>query len=445
MILVIDLGTQSFRATVIDRHGRPLSESSTPIATHRDGPVAEQDPLQWRAALLLALERFGSLPIRAVTASATLSGLVCLDANGHPLRPAILYGDRRPASQLPAIEASPAYLACPFRAYSGDFLPQLHYLRSAEPHHFHAAQYLLDATGYLNFLLTTEATLDRYTTLTCYGDPTPEFPAVGRIVDPGEIIGRAPALSNAPVICVSYDSAAAYLGTALNQPGEALDISGTVTSFGVLAGRQIIDPHRRIFSIPYHGNWLVRGSTAMSGPVLDWAKDTLGDGSFSSFDTAVLQSPPGANGVTFLPFLAGARSPIWDPSASGTFHGITSQTTKADLARAVYEGLCFALLHIIATIESCGAPVHSIQLAGGLSRNPLLNQLKADITGKPVLPQQSTEVTTLGSATIAARVLGWLGPNDSFCATAAPLTPQNHHAFLPAFRRYNRLIDSLYS
>lgn len=445
MILVIDLGTQSFRATVIDRNGRPVSECSIPITTHRDGPIAEQDPLQWRAALLEALERIDPQPILAVTASATLSGLVCLDANGLPLRPAILYGDRRPASQLAAIEASPSYLACPFRAYSGDFLPQLHYLRSAEPQHFQAARYLLDATGYLNFLLTKEATLDRYTTLTCYGDPTAEFPAVGRIVDPGEIIGHTPAVANAPVISVSYDSAAAYLGTALNEPGEALDISGTVTSFGVLSPEQIIDPLRRIFSIPYHGKWLVRGSTAMSGPVLDWAKDTLGDGSFASFDDAVLQSPPGANGVTFLPFLAGARSPIWDPSASGTFHGITSQTTKADLARAVYEGLCFALLHIIATIEACGAPVHSIQLAGGLSRNPLLNQLKADITGKPVLPQQSTEVTTLGSATIAARVLGWLGPNESFCATSATLTPHDHEAFLPAFRRYTRLIASLYS
>lgn len=439
MILLIDLGTQSFRATVLDRTGRRVSEFSRPIATHRDGLIAEQDPRVWRDALRAALATVDRDAIRVVAASATLSGLVCLGADDEPLRPAILYGDRRAASQLAVIEARATYQESPFRAYSGDFLPQLLYLRTAEPEHYARAKYLLDATGYLNYLLTGEATLDRYTTFTCYGDPTGEFPMVGRIVEPGETIGPALGFADARVVSVSYDSAAAYLGTRLTEDGEALDISGTVTSFGVLADREVFDPARRVFSLPYGDRWLVRGSTAMSGGVLEWARQTLLGCSFEEFNAAVLQSVPGANGVTFLPFLAGARAPLWEPAATGVFHGLTAQTTRADLARALYEGLCFSLLHIVVTIEELGAAVRSIQLGGGLSRNPLLNQMKADVTGKPVRAQLDTEVTTLGAASIAARAMGWLAPGESYCAAGEVYTPRELYG--EAFERYLRVVD----
>lgn len=442
MILVIDLGTQSFRASLVDRDGRCQLAYSCPIETHRDGPIAEQDPTVWRAALHSALQQIDKSSITAVTATATLSGLVCLDAQDEPLRPAILYGDRRAAVQLPAIEATAQYQQSPFRAYSGDFLPQLHYLRDYEPAHFQNAKLLLDATGYLNYLLTGQPTLDRYTTLTCYGDPSGQFPHLGRIVEPGAIIGPALDCAQAPVFSVSYDSAAAYLGSSLLEPGDALDISGTVTSFGVLTNRQIIDPQRRVFPIPYGDRWLLRGSTAMSGGVLEWARQTLFDGTFAEFDQAVLSAPPGANGVTFLPFLAGARAPIWQPAATGTFHGLTAQTTRADLARAVYEGLCFSLQHIVETIEQLGATVNNTQLGGGLSRNALLNQMKADVTGKPVRPQLDTEVTTLGAASIAARALGWLPPGGSYCRPGAAITP-HHSAYQPAFTRYKALLQKV--
>jgi sugar (pentulose or hexulose) kinase len=462
MILVIDLGTQSFRATVLDKTARRVWEWSRAIDTHRDGVIAEQDPNHWRDALFAALAAIRSedslaSQIRAVTCSATLSGLVCLDAEGHPLRPAILYGDRRPASQLPVIESLEEYRTSGWRAYSGDFLPQLAYLRNEEPQTYAAAHLLLDATGYLTYLLTGQPTLDRYTTFTCYADPTakPALPAsllqqlgidagkLGRVVNAGDSLG---AVLQAEVISVSYDSTAAYLGSPLNCAGDALDISGTVTSFGVLSPARIVDPRRRVFSIPYGSQWLVRGSTAMSGGVLEWARQALVDGSFEEFDRLVSTAPPGANGVLFLPYLAGARSPLWEPSASGVFHGLTPQTSRADMARAVYEGLCFSLQHIVATIESCGAPVHTIQLGGGLSRNALLNQMKSNITGKPVSPQQDNEVTTLGSASIAARAIGWLAANESYCTLGNAVLPDPalQQVYGDAFTRYCELASHLF-
>lgn len=464
MILIFDLGTQSFRATVLDRTGERQFEWSCPIESTSRDSIAEQNPLDWKNALFNAIEALKqnnqlTSQIRLITASATLSGLVCLDDEGQPLRSAIMYADRRPASQLPAIESHSEFQKSGWRAYSGDFLPQLCYLRNEEPHIYSRSRWLLDSTGYLNYLLTGQTTLDRYTTYTCYADAAKrDLPAqlmehlkidkskLGRIVDAGESLGVAHNFESVPVISVSYDSAAAYLGSQLQHPGDALDISGTVTSFGVLTNTRMVDPARRVFSIPYGNQWLVRGSTAMSGGVLEWARQTLFDGGFDQFDQAVSASPPGANGVTFLPYLAGARAPLWEPSACGVFHGLSAQTTRADMARAVYEGLCFSLDDIIATIESCGVPVTSIRLGGGLSRNALLNQMKADITGKTVLPLVDQEVTTLGSATVAARTLGWLKAGESFSKAGAAIEPQQSVAleYQEAFTRYRKLTATLW-
>jgi sugar (pentulose or hexulose) kinase len=180
--------------------------------------------------------------------------------------------------------------------------------------------------------------------------------------------------------------------------------------------------------------------------VLEWARQTLFDGSFDQFDQAVSASPTGANGVTFLPYLAGARAPVWEPAACGTFHGLSAQTSKADMARAVYEGLCFSLHDIIATIESCGVPVTSIRLGGGLSRNPLLNQMKADVTGKTIFPLIDQEVTTLGSATVAARQLGWLQAGESFSTAGPAIEPKQSVTgdYREAFARYRNLIATLW-
>lgn len=463
MILIFDLGTQSFRATVLDRKGHRHFEWSRPVTSNLKGNIAEQNPSDWKSALedsfreILACDF--AAQIQAITATGTLSGLVCLDENGDCLRPAILYSDRRAASHLPSIESHPEFQLSGWRAYSGDFLPQLCYLKNEEPHIYQRSKWLLDSTGYLNFLLTGKATLDRYTTYTCYSDAgAPELNPhlfhqlgidrnkLGQIVHPGESLGTASQLNHAQVFSVSYDSAAAYLGSELNQPGDSLDISGTVTSFGVVSSSRLIDPARRVFSIPFQEKWLVRGSTAMSGGVLEWARKNLFDQEFDQLDLAVTASPPGANGVTFIPYLTGARAPLWDPSACGVFYGLSAQTNRADMARAVYEGLCFSLQDIIFTIHDCGTRVNHISLGGGLSQNPLLNQMKADITGKVVYPYVDQEITTLGSATIAARHLGWLNSEESFFRKGAAVHPQTEHQerYQAAFDRYQKLVRQLF-
>ncbi|MBL8233702.1 MAG: hypothetical protein JNL98_34715 [Bryobacterales bacterium] len=480
LILLIDLGTQSLRATILDRSGNRVFAKSLPVSTHRTGSCQEQDPIEWRDGMLQLLATVGADrdlagSIRAIAACGTLGGLVAIDPQGRPLRPALLYSDPRPSDYIEAVEATKHFRELQrltgWRAFAGDLLPQAMWLSRQEPGIYGRAQLLLDSTGYLNFVLTGRRTLETYSAYSCYAHPAePGVPAgllaeldldarrFGCPIASGEQVGMlcrkvalAVGLPECPVISVPYDSMTAYLGAGLHETGDALEISGTVTSFGVLHPAPVIDFERRVYAFPLPGtsNWLVRGSTSASGSALEWAKrEFIADG-FESFDRLVSASPPGANGVLFLPYLSGERSPLWNPSARGVFFGILGSTTRADIARAVYEGICFSLRHIQAVMSSNRIPIGKVKLAGGLSQNRILNRIKADVTGKTLLCLRDHEITTLGAASVVGRALGWYSGEQEACeallSVETEYTPQPAAArvYDQQFRTYVELVERL--
>lgn len=480
VVLVIDLGTQSLRGTVLDCEGNRLGCWSIPITTRREGALCEQDPQEWKQALDRVLMEVGrqaqwAASLQAVAACGVLATAVAVDQCGQPLRPAVLYSDTRPARWLGEIENSTALSrmrhSAGWRPYAGDLLPQVLWLAREEPETYRRARCILDSTGYLNYLLSGALTMDAYTRLTCYGDPSsPELPLnllqelgldparLGSPVAVGAILGTLrPELAAAcglpccPVVSAPYDSMTAYLGAGLQQWGEALDISGTVTSFGVLHPAPVVDLDRRVYSVPLpeENGWLVRGSTAMAGGALEWARSAIFRVGFEEFDSLVRSSPPGARGVIFLPYLAGERAPLWNPDARGVFFGLTASTTTGDLARAVYEGICFSLRHIQSVMETHGVRIGAVKLAGGLARNPLLNRIKAGITGKTLVPLEDFELTTLGAAALAGRAIGWYGSAEEAAAVLVrvgePVEPPPGEAevYSDQFRLYLRLVESV--
>jgi xylulokinase len=467
-LLIIDLGTQSMRANVFDRSGRVHWHHAQPLSIDRAGERCEQDPADWERVLRHILLTVGSQPgladgLKGIAATGTLAGLVCLDAAGVPLRKAILYADGRPAVQVAEIEAHPEFAPIReqtgWRATVGDFLPQVAYLRQCEPDHYTRSRWLLDSTGYLNHLLTGRAAVDAFTLFSCYS-LTGAFPhrllaalgidesKLGTPMRIGQSIGllrpewcREYGLPPCPVFSIPYDSASAYLGADLRRPGEALDISGTVTSFGVLHRRQVQDRERRIYSLPYEHLWLVRGSTAAAGAALEWARTIVLRGSHAEFDALVAAAPAGANGVLFLPYLSGERAPLWNPEATGAFAGLRASSTLADMMRAVAEGICFSLLHIQTVIEENGVQIGDVLLAGGLARNQQFNRIKADITGRRLIPLEDFELTMLGAATIAGGALGWWTRQDAAALLLRRQTPIDpdpgqHARYRHDFARY---------
>jgi len=340
-----------------------------------------------------------------------------------------------------------------------------------EPDVYARAQVVLDSTGYLNFVLTRRPSLESYSTYSCYArpgsagvpaglmrelglDPARFGPAVAAGDPLGTLhpeIASQVGLPECSVISLPYDSMTAYLGAGLCETGDALDISGTVTSFGVLHPAQVIDSERRIYSFPLPANskWLVRGSTSASGSALEWAKrEFVGDG-FGAFDDLVSASPPGANGVLFLPYLAGERSPLWNAHARGVFFGLTGSTTRADMARAVYEGLCFSLRHIQTVMRANQVTIGKVKLTGGLSQNRLLNRIKADVTGTTLLALRDHEMTTLGAASVVGRALGWYADEQEASAALLAIEeefsphPANARLYDEPFGRYVELSDHL--
>ena len=158
---------------------------------------------------------------------------------------------------------------------------------------------------------------------------------------------------------------------------------------------------------------------------------------------------PGAEGLTFLPYLAGERTPWWKPRARGALLGLALDTSRAAIARAVYEGLAFSLAHIVRTVEDCGVRPREIRLAGGLARNDLLAQMKADILGVPLARLDDHELTTRGLTAIAAVGIGLYPDHGEAVRSVATIQrrflpdPARAEAYRKAERRYRRYAEAL--
>jgi len=455
VILAVDLGTQSLRLSIVAADGTKPWTWSRPIATRTVGDVSEQDPGGWDELLrqgFAELRRAGFSPV-AVAAAGPLAGWVPHDSEGRALGPALMYFDRRSTADLVALESVDGGRSDGLRATIADPVPHLLRLRREDPAVFSRTHRLLDATGHLVARLTGgSATLDAYTALRLPSPATARALGIdagrfGRKTGIGDIVGMlAPEFgASVPVVAATFDSKCAYIASGIAKPGEALDISGTVTSFGVVAKSRLIDPARRVYSVPLDEAWLVRGSMGGTGSVLEWAR---GDLPFDDYEKRAAGVVPGAKGVTFLPFHSGARAPLWQPGARGAFLDLSLDTDRAPMARAVFEGLALGLKHIVETMVDCGAAVGEVRLAGGLARSDLLARLKADILGRPVVRCTDHELTTLGLAVIAHTALGVfpsrVAASRALVHLAGRIDPGPDAAsYAAAYRRYVAGVEAL--
>jgi sugar (pentulose or hexulose) kinase len=460
-ILAVDLGTQSLRVSAVAADGATLWRWSKPVTSFIDGARNEQDPAEWSALVEEALAEAGRAGVRpaAVAAAGPLAGWVPMSGD-RPLGPATMYFDTRAAEDTARLAEILAERPEAPRPTVADPLPQLLRLRRERPGIAGAMDRLLDATGFLVQRLCGEAVLDPYTAIRLYGSQM-----TGRLGIDTAVFGRPSPLgervgvltpryaahlggSAIPVISATFDSKCAYIASGITGAGEALDISGTVTSFGIASPRRLIDPGKRVYSVPLDDVWLVRGSMGGTGSVLEWARAELFGQGFAAMEASIAAIPPGAAGVTFLPFHSGARAPLWNPHARGAFLGLGLDASRSAMARAIYEGLCFGLRHITETMAEGGVAARDIRLAGGLARSDLLSQMKADVLGCPALRLADHELTTAGLVVIAAAALG-LYPDRrtasrAIVAVADRFSPSPDRArYDEPYRRYRAAVDTL--
>ena len=439
-ILAVDLGTTEAKAGVIALDGRLLGSARARYALHLDeaNGVAEQDAEAWwgafvaasRAALAEAASRppasggsggvagpGGPGPdIVAIAFDGHGPSLVAADELGRPVAPAITWLDRRPLAQQARLEAATGLFG-----WSLGVLPAALWLEEHRPEAAARARWYLNSWEYLGLRLSGRAALS----LTP-GQPVapaagvaaaglaahkvPPTVAVGTVLA-GLLAGPADELglrSGIPVVSGHVDAFASFNGAGLRVPGDAVDVGGTAGGFGVYTDRPYQIPGLFSSPAPIPGLWNVGGAFAATGRALDWFRDSIvrdADTTTSLIAEAV-PTPPGADGLVFLPYMAGERSPLWDPTARGAFAGLTLAHGRGHLVRAILEGAALAIRHIVAPMQAAGIPIRSMVVCGGPAQSRLWNQVKADVTGLTVEVPAILETAMVGAAVAAAAAIG---------------------------------------
>ena len=211
-----------------------------------------------------------------------------------------------------------------------------------------------------------------------------------------------------PVLAGMVDSFSSLHGAGLAAPGDAVDTGGTSGGLAVYWDSPPTVHGAWVAPAPLPDRWIVGGAMTATGKALDWLADSvLGGIPVGELIGEAATIRPGADGLVFLPYLAGERSPLWDPGARGAFVGLNLAHTRAHLARAVLEAAALALRHVATPIVAAGLRIDHLVVTGGTARSDTWNQIKADVLGVPVLVPAVRETAMLGAAILGSVEVGW--------------------------------------
>jgi xylulokinase len=407
-VLGLDLGTTEAKAALVGLDGTLYGLGRAPIPTvHGPDGRAEQDPRDWWRAIATATRSIEALSSRDVAVAAICGvgqgpTLAVLDGDAEPIRAAITWQDRRAG------------------AGGWGILPKIAWLANEDPDAAAEARWLLTSWDALGLWLTGEAAQTRqgHEAAMARGDLEAAGVRAAQVADAlpfGTPLGAlradvAPALGlrpGIPVVAGVNDGTASMLGAGLRLPGDAVDTGGTSGGIGIYADREVVVPGLFAAPAPLPGRWVVGGAMAATGAAVDWIRGvTGGDWSTDELFAAAAAVPAGADGLVFLPYLAGERAPIFDEQARGAFVGLTLGHDRAHLARAVLEGAALALRHVAEPLAAAGAPVRELRLTGRASRDDVWARIKADVLRVPVAIPAIGDTAVLGAAILAAAATG---------------------------------------
>jgi xylulokinase len=486
--LGIDVGTGGTRALLVDERGKVRHAVTAPHEEMRmERPLwAEQHPQNWWEAAqqairgLLAQAGAKGTDIRGIGLSGQMHGLVLLDESDRVIRPALIWCDQRSQAQVDAInqrigkEAVPAFIANP--VLTGFTLPKLLWVRDHEPDLFARVRRLLLPKDYLRFQLTGE-----YASDVSDASGTALFDVVNRkwsyemaakleldgsilprVAESSEIMGRISQRAardtglaeNTPVVAGAGDQAASAVGNGIVKPGL---VSCTLGTSGVVFAHMrapAYDPPGRVHTFCHAagGAWHVMGVTQGAGLSLQWFRNNLAPGtSYEDLTKEASTSPAGADGLFWLPYLMGERTPHLDASARGGWIGLTARHTRANLIRALLEGVSYSQKDCLDIVEQLSGPVESVRVSGGGARSAFWRQMLADVFGKRVAVVETQEGSAYGAALLALVGTGAYASVEEVCGAAIheidSVSPQPQHtsAYAQGHRTYRSLYPALAS
>jgi xylulokinase len=482
-VCVINLGLKSMRAAVFDESGVRLAIAHRAITTQMGEGRVEQDPEHWwqagQAVLAEVLaDRRIAARVDVLTVTASAGCLVPMRADGTTLGNAIMISDVRASDQAARIEASAAFRALADgrgRVTPDLILPKILWLREMDRARFDEASWFATPNDFLLYRLTGELLTDHNNASKyLYDIARQDYPAallselgidpakLPRVVAPGttslpirdEIRQRFGLPNGVQAVVATYDAICAVYGAGVANVGDSCDVSGTVTSFRVLTDSVPRDETGRLFTAPHltSGLYLTGGSNNLGGGVIEWAKQLLyvnENDPYSRMAAEATDAPPGAAGITFLPYLLGERAPVWDVNARGVFFGLGRNHQRGDLIRAIFEGVGYSVLDIADRLREMDVRIDRVSASGGLARIEPINQIKADMLGVPVSTTVEIESTALGAGLIALVCAGRFHSLDEAVTACVQLgrpydpDPARTQMYIDFFGVYRSLYEQL--
>src|SRR5215468_124670 len=436
-----DIGSQSVKALLLDPDGRESGSAGQGCTmSHPASGWAEQDPAQWRDGLaaavrqLLAAAGIAPAAVTHLGLASQVDGVVPVDRSLRPIRPAIIWLDRRASDQADALAAKlgadAIFATTGLVADSSHIAPKIMWLREHEPQTYRAAACFPPAGGYLLGWLTGTVAQDHANAsstllydvssgawdgamLNASGiDPAALAPIRPAHQIAGTLTAEAAAAlgldRRCAVVVGTGDEHGACVGAGAIVPGLVADVTGTAEPVAVTAPGPVFDAEHVVETHAHAitGLLLVENPGFVSGGCTLWCgENILGTDQAGLFVQAAM-APPGSDGVLFLPALSGATVPRWNDKMRGVFAGLAMNHGRAELARAVIEGCTFALRDVLGRMDALGLSGAEIRVVGGGARSELWLQIKADVTGRLVQPVLSAEPTAAGAAILAGLAAG---------------------------------------
>ncbi len=449
-VMGIDVSTTATKAVLVAEDGSVAAVGVSEYDFQTPQPMwSEQEPASWWQAAkeaiqaVLASADAAGADVRAVGLTGQMHGLVLLDSEDQVLRPAILWNDQRTGAECDEIRRRiglERLIAITGNdALTGFTAPKMLWVRNNEPELYEKAAHALLPKDYLRLRLTGEHATDKAgaggTVLLDLAarDWSPEVLEALEI-DPrllpatfegpevtGMITAEAAAATGlamgTPVVAGGGDQAAGAVGTGAVSEGIVSLSLGTSGVVFVSTDEPRYEPAGRLHAFPHAvpGRWHLMGVMLSAGGSLRWFRDAFTPGAdYEALTASAAEVEAGADGVTFLPYLTGERTPHPDPLARGAFVGLSVRHTLGHLTRAVLEGVAFGLKDGLDLMIEAGAERPTqIRAAGGGIRSPLWRQILADVLNADIVTVNTTEGAAYGAATLAAVGTGWHADVDA--------------------------------
>lgn len=483
-LLGIDVSTTGVKALLIDANGDIINSSTTPLQLSTPRPLwSEQHPRDWWDAAVKSirnvLSESDAKEIAAIGLTGQMHGLVLLDEAGEVLRPAILWNDQRCGEQCDELRASLGkerlIRISGNDALTGFTAPKILWVRQHEPQVYDRARHVLLPKDYLRYKLTNEYAMDkadgsgtllfdlerRDWSNETLGASSISADWLPKTFEGPEVTGRVTREAaeatglreGTPVVAGGGDQAAQAVGVGAVRPGVLAVTMGTSGVVFAATESPLIEPAGRLhaFCHAVPGRWHLMGVMLSAAGSLQWYRDALAcDIGFDELVSEASNVNAGSDGLLFLPYLCGERTPHPDPFARGAWVGLTLRHKRGHLTRAVLEGVAFGLKDIFSLMQEAGAgDVDQVRVSGGGAKSALWRQILAEVLGTEMVTVNTTEGAAYGAALLAGVAAGVWPDVDTASAETIRVTDRispdakNVSRYADLYQQYQSLYPAL--